>query len=92
MTEQLVGQIYRRKSVHRVLEHSRRLKDGVANDLDAYGVEQSLVDTADAGHLTDGKVMHKCLDHLRLEVQLKLAIWLVLNEYMRQCCHAAIGQ
>ena len=46
--------------------------------LNAYGLEEPLIDTADSWNLPDGKVVHERLDRLRLEVKFKLPIRLIL--------------
>ena len=47
--------------------------------LDPYRFKESFVDTTDTRQFPDGEVVHERFDRLRLEVQLKLTIWLVLQ-------------
>lgn len=47
--------------------------------LNAYGLEEPLIDTADPRDLPDRKVMHESLDRLRLEIKLELPIRFVLR-------------
>ena len=48
--------------------------------LDPYRFKKSFVDTTDTRQFPDGEVVHERFDRLRLEVQLELTIWLVLQK------------
>ena len=48
--------------------------------LNAYGLGEPLIDTADSRDLPDRKVMHEGLDRFWLKVEFELAIRLVLAQ------------
>ena len=60
------------------------LKGVQRGHLNAYGLEEPLVDTADSRNFPYGQVVHECLDRLRLEVELELPVRLILPMYMSE--------
>ena len=60
------------------------LKGVQRGHLNAYGLKEPLVDTADSWDLPDGQVVHECLDRLWFEVELELPVRLILPMYMSE--------
>ena len=60
------------------------LKGVQRGHLNAYGLEEPLVDTADSRDLPDGQVVHERLDRLWFEVELELPVRLILPMHMNE--------
>ena len=43
-------------------------------------VQQALADPADSWYLANGEVLHKVLDRIRIVRQVKLPVWLILDQ------------